>query len=385
MLNKLSLKMRLTILTGCIIIAIAMCLTATSIYNIDNKFSYPQLNKNAIFSSEIIPNNISREKDNSQLGVTVQISEAKKQFKVSILIWMIGIIIVGIGATYTIVSRALKPLNNLSNTIKNINEYNLSQPIENFSTKDEIGSLATSFNKMLSRLDKSFSNQKRFAANAAHELKTPLAIIKSGIQVLKLDENPSIDDYKENINITEQSTQRLIQVVDDLLKLTYNEIKEFDDIISVNKIFQDIIKELDETISSKNIHIHLSDFNIDVLGNKPLVYRAFFNILENAVKYNKQGGSIEVSTELCNDMAVISISDTGIGIPHDEIENIFDPFYRVDKSRSREISGSGLGLSIVKTVIEKHRGTINVTSNKDVGTTVNVLLPYYIYDLPKQF
>lgn len=388
MLNKLSLRMRLTILTGLVIICIAICLTLTSINNAKNKFN--SFEKTAMIplkkitiaektnATEIEINGdipIDSKNQSDSVAMALIVHEAKKEFTYSSVIYMIVIIVIGMSITYIIAGRALKPVKDLNNTIKNINEHNLSKRIEDFTANDEIGSLAKSFNTMMDRLDKSFSNQKNFASNAAHELKTPLAIIKASIQVLKLDENPSVESYKENIEITEKNAQRLIQVVDDLLKLNSQQCEKFVDSIEIQKIFFNIIDELKPIIEQKGIKVSLFNCNQTILGNKTLIYRALFNIVENSTKYNKQYGEITISTQIQDDTIIINISDTGIGINDNEIQYIFEPFYRVDKSRSRETAGSGLGLSIVKTIIEKHHGNIYIQSEKDVGTSFKIVLP----------
>ncbi|MFJ7736955.1 sensor histidine kinase [Lysinibacillus sp. NPDC097287] len=379
-MNKLTLRFRLTLLTGCILVAITILLTLISIHNVDNKFVQPNitgkmLNRESVeqiqpFNTEII------DKDSIKgLAVSVEVKEAQKQFNVQSIMWMIAIIVVGIGATYILVGKALKPVSDLSKSVKSIGEHSLSQRIENINTEDEIGDLAISFNKMLDRLEKSFMYRKSFAANAAHELKTPLTIIKSGIQVLKLDPSPTIEDYKENVDITELSTQRLIQVVDDLLALASEEAEELFHDIELKDVFEAIIDELKPLCMEKNTNIHVDICNEKIRGNPTLLYRVFFNLIENAVKFNDTHGTVTVGTSVHDDVLTITISDTGMGIPKKALSMIFEPFYRVDKSRTRQLGGSGLGLSIVKTIVEKHKGTISVNSILHVGTTFEVNLP----------
>lgn len=378
-MNKLNLRFRLTLLTGCILVVITMMLTFISIYNVDNKFVQPNvtgkmLNRESVenmqpFNKEIMDNEL-----NNGLAVSVEVKEAQKQFNVQSILWMIAIIVIGISATYILVGRALKPVEDLSKSVKSIGEHSLSQRIEKINSNDEIGDLAISFNKMLDRLEKSFMYRKRFAANAAHELKTPLTIIKSGIQVLKLDPSPTLEDYQENIDITEQSTQRLIQVVDDLLALASEESEEFYHNIELNNLFGAIIDELQPLCMEKKININLDHCSGLVRGNQTLLYRVFFNLIENAVKFNDTHGTVTVNTSVHDNVMTIAISDTGMGIPKEALPFIFEPFYRVDTSRTRQLGGSGLGLSIVKTVVEKHKGSINVKSNLNVGTTFEVNL-----------
>ncbi|MFE9279232.1 HAMP domain-containing sensor histidine kinase [Paenibacillus glucanolyticus] len=372
MLNKLSLQIKLTLLTGCIIILVTTCLTGISIGNFGYSFSIapiPALSVTPVGGKDI--NGSLNEKAPSHDGRMAALEKAKQDFAARSIIWMMLIMIIGIGMVYFILGKALKPMTTLNTMIKGINEHNLSTKII-ISSKDEVGSLAESFNIMLDRLNRSFENQKQFAANAAHELKTPLTTIKAGIQVLKMDEAPSVNDYKENIDITEQSTERLIKVVDDLLNLNSTKNEHFADEIALQEVIEDILNELSIFIDERNIAVSFENCEHTFIGNKSLIHRALYNLIENAVKYNGSGGRIQINSEMIETVILIHISDTGMGIADDELPNIFEPFYRVDKSRSREIAGSGLGLAIVKSIVEKHKGQVRVRSEQGVGTTFSL-------------
>ncbi|WP_459500675.1 sensor histidine kinase [Bacillus sp. C1] len=384
-MNKLTLRMRLTVLTGCILIVTTTLLTVLSIYSAQYKLVIP-LSKTIIisdqrqsFNKEMIEGPVLNEGVNSKLALQSSamdaVREGKEQFKNQSIIWMLTIIVVGIVTIYIVAGKALKPVKELNNKVEKVSEDNLSQRIEKISTKDEIGDLAVSFNKMLDRLEKSFMYQKSFAANAAHELKTPLTIMKSSIQVLKLDKSPTLGDYKENIEVTEQSTERLIQVVNDLLTLADEQTDNFSDPIELKQLFETISVELRPFCMEKDTNISLDICDASMIGSKTLLYRAFSNLIENAIKYNHNGGTVKVIVSVHNEIIRISISDTGIGIPQEEIPFIFEPFYRVEKSRTRQLGGSGLGLSIVRTIIEKHKGTVQVESTMNVGTTFEVNVP----------
>ncbi|WP_422658862.1 sensor histidine kinase [Paenibacillus sp. EC2-1] len=381
-MNKLTLRMRITVLVGLIVVAIAMLLTAASITGANNYFVGKELHKSIVNDPEKGQQLHEEIMGNGQasgyfegISVEMKVIEAQRKFSIQSILVMVVIVIVGIMATYIMVGRALKPLSNLSETIKDISERNLSKRIDVPLTKDEVGSLSTSFNSMLDRLDRSFTRQKRFAANAAHELKTPLATIKASVQVLHLDENPSLEDYKANAEEMQQSTERLITVVDDLLKLALEDRTDFNDDVSLRTMFEDISDELESLADKNQVKIVIHDCDCNVKCNKSLLYRAIFNLAANAVKYNKQGGRVDLLATQENHSVVITVRDQGIGISEDEISNIFEPFYRIDKSRSREFTGSGLGLSIVKTIVEKHNGTIDIQSAEDIGTVVNVSIP----------
>lgn len=366
---KLTLRMRMTALVGLIVAAIAVVLTAASISGANNYFvdndKKQEMEKQILNGEEV-------GKEYSGISAIVTVTEAQKKFSNQSIVVMLIIVAVGIAAAYIIVGRALKPLSELSETIREINERNLSQRIEVPHTKDEVGSISASFNSMMDRLDASFARQKRFTANAAHELKTPLATIKASLQVLHMDENPTIEDYHINAEATKHSTERLIRVVDDLLRLAVEDNSHFYDDISLQSIFEEISAELRPLAETNKVTIEARRTDCRLRGNQTLLYRAVFNVVENAVKYNKQGGKVELSAIDEGGSILLTIRDQGMGIAEEEMNHIFEPFYRVDKSRSREISGSGLGLSIVKTIIDKHNGTIEVKSIKGSGTEVSI-------------
>ncbi|XKO55217.1 sensor histidine kinase [Lysinibacillus fusiformis] len=381
-MNNLSLRMRLTLLTGCIFIVVTILLTLLSIYSAEEKIVQPitssLLNQENSLHKEIVDESAVETKMNQDIVAQIKITdvrEAKKKFINQSVIWMLIIIVAGIASIYVVAGRALKPVHDLRQKIGNISEHNLSQRIEHISTKDEMGDLTVSFNHMLDRLEKSFLYQKGFAANAAHELRTPLTTMMAGIQVLKLEKSPTVEDYKETLEVTEEGTQRLIQVVNDLLALAYEQTEHFTDDIELRTMLDTITQELQPLCLEKNITISV---NIDVetiKGNQTLLYRVFYNMIENAIKYNHKNGMIEVRGRVKNGATHISIEDSGIGIPKDQLHYIFEPFYRVDHSRARELGGSGLGLSIVRTIVEKHQGKINVNSTLNVGTRFEVILP----------
>lgn len=276
---------------------------------------------------------------------------------------------------YILIGRALKPLVELNKVVNNINENNLSDRINNIKGNDEVSNLAESFNVMLDRLNKSFTKQKQFTSNAAHELKTPLAIMKSSIDVLKLDEKLSIEDYKENLKYVEESTMNLMDIVERLLKLTSRKDVIKKDKIKINKVISDVINNLNILLCEKKINVEVNIHDEEVIGDEKQLYHVFYNLIENAIKYNVYNGVINIDVLRKQDEVKVSVNDTGTGIPEEEIENIFEPFYCVDKSRSEENGGYGLGLALVKSIIEQHNGRVNVTSILSQGSTFEVVLP----------
>lgn len=298
-----------------------------------------------------------------------------KYFSLQNIVAMILIIILSILLTYFITGKILKPLKNLSEDITQIDEHNLDWRINIPKSTDEVSHLANSFNDMLQRLEEAFIIKKQFAANAAHELKTPLTIIKASLQVLNLDDSPSIDDYKESFNYIEQSLEKLIDTVNNLISLTNESIKDNFEKIKLKEILQQILFELSDKIKEKNINISLSEREFVIRGHKTLIFRAFYNLIENSIKYNKTNGTINIYLEnkVPNKVNII-ISDSGFGMSESDLKHIYEPFFRANHKISENIDGSGLGLSIVKLIIEKHNGEINIESKKDLGTSISINL-----------
>lgn len=394
MLKDLSLQTRLTVLTGLVIIITALCLTMTSIYNADValvRLFQPDEGVEAVNSMQLPAYSAVKpaqavdirkqspanpgEYGEGGMVTAIAVTRAQEQFETSSLTYMVLIIVMGMGITFFAAGRVLKPVRDLSAVVRSINDRNLSQRVVGFSTKDEVGELADAFNAMMDRLDQAFLCQKQFVSNASHELKTPLATIKSSIQVLKLDAVPGLEDYKENVEITEQSIQRLIQVVEGLLEITTQQLDVFSEQIPLRALFSEVLSELKPFIEEKSIAVKTYDGDVILRGNHHLLYRVMFNLIENGVKYNQLGGEVTLDVIADSDQTVIRITDTGIGMDSSELCRIFEPFYRVDPSRSRQSGGTGLGLSIVKTIIEKHGGRILVQSQRGIGTTFTVVLP----------
>ncbi|MDD5937164.1 MAG: HAMP domain-containing sensor histidine kinase [Clostridiales bacterium] len=311
--------------------------------------------------------------DSKKISVNQIFNNASNEFTKNSIIIMSALVILGIVIIYKSVGYALKPVRQLSKSMETINANNLCQKLEEPTSQDEIGSLTNSFNHLLGRLNETFESQKNFTANAAHELKTPLATMKAGIQVLEMEESPSIEEYKETVEVAKANTERLIHIVEDLTNLTKQENLHFTDSIDLADTIEDCLKELEPISKQRNVTLQEGDCEGVILGNQTLISRALFNLLENAVKYNRDNGYVYVTSKKEGDQIKVVIEDNGIGIPKEALPQIFEPFYRVDKSRSREIGDSGLGLALVRNIIEKHHGTISVRSCLGQGTTFEVV------------
>lgn len=369
MINKLSIRIRLTVLS--ILLLIICCVGLTIILNFSaNKMA------NAIEATPILPS-ISTDDMADVLIPALPpsvVNDAKQGFKYESIIYMLLIVMLGGIITYYLSGKALKPLNELNSQIKNMTVHNLSEDIDLPKAKDEIYDITSSFNEMTHKLNNAFLMQKRFSQSAAHELRTPLTVIKTKLDVFKKRKAHSIDEYNSLIEIMSSHTNRLSNIVKSLLSLSNTEDIELDESIDIYNLLQDIKKDLYTFAISKCVDINIENSKVNVLGNHDLLYRAFYNIIENAIKYNTKDGKIDVKIISNKNSCSVKIADTGIGIPDDMKMDIFEPFFRVDKSRSREIGGAGLGLSIVKSIIEKHSGTIAVESNEAMGTTFIITL-----------
>ncbi|GFZ33601.1 hypothetical protein CSC2_41270 [Clostridium zeae] len=376
--SRISLRIRITLLAGAILLLCSIILTLGASYNAHTQLNnvtlaspYGVVEKAPISGEiEFHPSDVAIAVPSTKVAV---LTAAKKQFDIVNVLILGGVSVFGMVLVYIVAGKSLRPIHELSKTVSMVGEDNLQKRIPNLYTRDEVGILGNSFNAMLDRLEESFVKQKRFSANAAHELKTPLSTINASIQVLHLDKNPAASDYEETFETIERNVKRLIMVVDDLMKL-YDENDQLEIVpIDLKGMFEAIICELSPVIENRNIETELTCGLKTVKGNQVLIYRAFFNLIENAAKYNKDGGKIVIEAKREGEVGKITIADTGNGIPAYELQQIFEPFYRVSKSRSRKTGGAGLGLSIVKTIIEKHGWKVSVNSELGEGSTFTII------------
>ena len=371
-MKKLSLRARLSLLVMLLLTAVIVILTLLAMYNANRVYAEPMLSSMSVQQTQPDMEDAAVVTD---MAAATVVSTAARQFNFSSLLIMLAMIAGGGILTYILLGRALKPIRDLSGEIQNVTENALSRRVGDEKRSDELGQLARSFNTMLERLDKAFAEQKRFSSDAAHELKTPLAVIKTNIDVLELDDMPSREEYANTVAVVKKQSDRMIRLVDDLFAMTSNRNYEFCDLIDFDSMFFEIAENLAHPIAEKALTIHIDKTGLSTYGNSMMLTRVFSNLIENAVKYNVNGGSIHVSGLSENGTLRFAIADTGIGIPEEQREHIFDPFYRVDKSRSRKIGGAGLGLAIAKENTQRHGGTIRILCPEKGGTIFTVELP----------
>ena len=291
----------------------------------------------------------------------------------SLLITLI-ITIVSSFTMYFLIGYALRPLQKLGRQMEYIKAKNLHTPIVPESNDNEIIKLTDAFNQMLIRLDTTFSAQKKFSANAAHELRTPLTVMRTRLEVIAKNSSLEIEEYRETINMLKLQIDRLSHVIDILLEMTDLQSAEKKDKISLAEMVEEILCDLTAIADEKEITLIQTAGNAEIIGNDTLIYRAIYNLVENAIKYNRIGGKVIIEIKEQKNLAVINVSDTGKGIDKSEWEHIFDPFFRVDKSYSRNIGGAGLGLALVKESVTQHNGKVKVIQSSKSGTTVEMSL-----------
>ena len=320
-------------------------------------------------------------------GLSDQVQETKDLFRTRSIIATAIIILLSSVGTYFISRRALLPLRRLSNEVNKIEAQNLSESLEVPDTNDEISRLTGSFNKMLSRLDDAFTAQKQFSASAAHELRTPLAVMQTNLEVFARKKTPTIEEYQDIFGMIQNQTERLSHLSEVLLDMTGIQTIERSETISLAELTDEVLCDLTSIAEQKQIKLIQEDGDCTITGSYLLLYRAVYNLVENAIKYNHPGGKVTVNIQqkksLLNtavppvptDCALVEVSDTGIGISPEYQEKIFTPFFRVDKSRSRAMGGAGLGLALVNEIARQHGGEVKVLKSDKNGSTIALILP----------
>ena len=324
-----------------------------------------------------------------------EIQETKEDFLLRSVIATTIIILLSSVCTYFLTKKTLTPLQKLTSEVSQIQAQNLSTQLAVPNSKDEIAQLTSSFNEMLTRLDNAFSTQKQFSANAAHELRTPLAVLQTNLEVFEKKQEPEMVEYQQLFTMIKEQTARLSQLVGTLLDMTNLKSVPRTDHVSLEELVDEVFCDLDPVAEKAGISIHFDDSssrdwhtdvhtpdasalnnNIrNITGSYVLLYRAVYNLVENAIKYNRPNGSVTVSVKEKNGQAMILVKDTGIGISPENQKKIFDPFFRVDKSRSRAMGGAGLGLALADSIAREHGGSVQVLESNEKGSIIALMLP----------
>lgn len=292
------------------------------------------------------------------------------------LVSLLVVIILGGIIAYQMVDAALKPVTNLSQIVAHIDAGALNQRVSLPGPADEIKQLADEFDAMLNRLDQAFRQQSRFVADAAHELRTPLAVMRTNIEIVQMDQQATLADYQETVTVLEEMLERLEQLVNSLLLLARQEYEMVEDDVPLLSLLEELVADLTPLAEQQRVALRLDgDGEPVVRGDSILLARAFSNLIENGIRYNRPGGLVEITVSQASNQAVVSIADNGLGIPADQQAHLFDRFYRLDLSRSRQKGGVGLGLSIVAHIVQLHNGRITLQSSPGTGSAFTLYFP----------
>ncbi len=379
-MKKLSLQWRLTIVTTLLIAVISATVTlfvyGNGVYYIDSLLDSVNSQSDNENTEDIL---ITIPNDNMEEfaeNFNVHVINTKADYKARSLIFSAVAAVLGGIFTYFISGHALKPLTDFSDKIEEVSAQNLTDSFIEENNIKEINRLAKEYNKMLERLNGAFKVQKQFTANAAHELRTPLAVMQLKLDMYNSSEHPNNDESAtETIKLLTEQCEQLNKTIKTLLDMSELRSVARDDIIDIGSLIEEVIADLDPLSNEKNIEVTSDCEDITLTGSDILIYRMVYNLTENALKYGTRGGKVCVTAKSTDTKVLISVADNGNGIPDNLKERIFEPFFRVDKSRSRALGGVGLGLSLVNEIVKAHNGKISVKDNKPNGTVFEVSLP----------
>lgn len=304
---------------------------------------------------------------------SVQVYNNKADYKRNSLIITVLLALLGGVVTYFISGHALRPIREFSDKIEEVQAQNLSDSRIEENNVKELNQLGLSYNKMLERLSEAFEIQRQFTANAAHELRTPLALMQVQLDLYNSASHPGNDaDTLQTIKMVTEQNDKLNRMVKTLLDMSELQTVGRDDKIILDAIVEEVLADLEPLAVEKNIKLIGKCEDATMIGSDILIYRLVYNLVENAIKYNHPLGQVTVTAYQRNKHVYLSVEDTGSGIPKELRERVFEPFFRVDKSRSRELGGVGLGLAFVREIVRVHDGSICIKSGKTGGTIFEV-------------
>lgn len=382
-MKKMSLQWRLTIITTLLIAMICGSLTIfiykNGVYYIDslqNTVDAKSEDNNEKNPDEIYISIPDEEWNNFAKNFSIQVYNNKADYKKSSLLFSTLLSLLGGVITFFISGHALKPLCDFSKKIEEVQAQNLSDSRIEENKFSELNQLSVSYNKMLERLSEAFKLQRQFTANAAHELRTPLSVMQLQIDLYNSSKHPNNDtSAQQTISMITEQTERLSKMVRTLLDMSELQTIARDEEIAISALVEEVLADLEPLAQEKGINLIEKCDNVLLMGSDILIYRLVYNLVENAIKYNFSGGTVTVNATQQNSQLHLTVEDTGNGIPEELKERIFEPFFRLDKSRSRELGGVGLGLALVREIVRVHNGSILVKNNANSGTTFEVIFP----------
>lgn len=378
-MKRMSLQWRLTCITTLCIAIICGCLTMfvykNGVYYIDSLHDAveSQGDEKGNKSDEIYISIPDDKWDEFADEFSVQVYNNKADYKRNSLIITVLLALFGGVVTYFISGHALRPIREFSDKIEEVQAQNLSDSRIEENNVKELNQLGISYNKMLERLSEAFEIQRQFTANAAHELRTPLALMQVQLDLYNSASHPGNDaDTLQTIKMVTEQNDKLNRMVKTLLDMSELQTVGRDDKIILDAIVEEVLADLEPLAVEKNIKLIGKCEDATMIGSDILIYRLVYNLVENAIKYNHPLGQVTVTAYQRNRHVYLSVEDTGSGIPMELRERVFEPFFRVDKSRSRELGGVGLGLAFVREIVRVHDGSICIKSGKTGGTIFEV-------------
>lgn len=377
-MKKLSLQWRITLmtilLTGVTCISMNLLLCSSGVYYMDSIADSLQDygpivledGETASFDPQLVP---------SGEGLTIVVSGAQARFRTTNWYITAAFALLGGILAYFVSGRALRPLRRFAGQAEQVETSNLSEIRLDEETLPELRSLTHALNEMLERLSRGFDAQRQFVGNAAHELRTPLTLLQTQLELFS-DEHPDIlPESAAFLDALQDEVQRLSRLTHALLDMSDLQSVPRDDVILLSPMIDEVFADLALRAERSGISLSREGEDVTVVGSDMLLCRMFFNLVENAVKYNRPGGMVKVDVQQRDGQAVIHVADTGRGIPQEFWQSIFQPFFRVDKSLSRELGGAGLGLPLVWEIARLHGGRVWVEESNDSGSVLAVTLP----------
>lgn len=380
-MKKMSLQWRLTCIITLYIAVICGCVTMlvykNGVYYMDSlQEAVDTRGDDQPDDAEEIYISIPEDKwDEFANDFSVQVYNNKADYRKNSLIISAVLALLGGVVTYFISGHALRPIREFSDKIEKVQAQNLADSRIEENQVKELNQLSVSYNRMLERLSDAFEIQRQFTANAAHELRTPLALMQVQLDLYHSNSHPGNDaDTVQMIKMVTEQNDRLNKMVKTLLDMSELQTVGRDDEIVLDALVDEVLEDLEPLAEGNNIRLIGKCKDITMVGSDILIYRLVYNLVENAIKYNHSGGQVTVTADRKEKHVYLSVEDTGAGIPEELKGRVFEPFFRVDKSRSRELGGVGLGLALVREIVRVHDGSITVKSNPSGGTIFEVVL-----------
>ena len=376
-MRKISLQWRITLMSvlliGVTCVAMNLLLCSSGVYYMDTIADSLQGGGTVILDEDgavsFDPQLIAPDED-----LTIIVDGAQGRFRTTNWYITAAVTLLSGILAYFVSGRALKPLRSFASQVEQVQMNNLADMKVSEDVLPELRQFSHSFNQMLERLNNAFAAQRQFTGNAAHELRTPLALMQAQLELFSAEHSDVLPETAEFLTLLREQTERLTQMTKTLLEMSSLQQVARNERIQLAPMIEEIFTDLAPLAEKRSITLE-AEGDAALTGSDALIYRLLFNLTENAVKYNRPGGSVRVTVAQEQQTCIIRVSDTGCGIPEAYQQSIFQPFFRVDKSRSREYGGAGLGLSLVWEIADLHGGSVWVEESSDKGTTIAVELP----------